>query len=158
MKQSVYSLLDRDARGWWYHRQLRDQGKPEEARQLERRSIRDHVKTLRSAYYASVGRGGWSIHCHKVTSANGLTSQSTLEGYGDASDGMIKACIVLGLPVVDTTTISDEAIYDTISIPLVAIDRPCDPEPYHGMSYAPLEYVISAYRKLGATVYNSITS
>src|ERR1700741_4799598 len=43
----VLRLLRADARAWWYFATLRNQGRVEEARTLERKSIRDQVRWFR---------------------------------------------------------------------------------------------------------------
>ena len=45
----VYSVLNQDAKRWWYNIKLRREGRTEEARKRERDSIRDDVLRLRSA-------------------------------------------------------------------------------------------------------------
>lgn len=41
--------LRKDAQSWWWHKELRNRGHVEEARALERASIRSSVRTLRAA-------------------------------------------------------------------------------------------------------------
>ena len=64
---SLYANLNRDAKRWWYHSELRNRGKHEEARALERKSIRDGLKTIRETLdtpdaYVTVGMGGIVLH------------------------------------------------------------------------------------------------
>ena len=49
MPQTIYALLDHNARRWWYHIELRKRGKVAEARRRERQSIRENVRTLHQA-------------------------------------------------------------------------------------------------------------
>lgn len=146
---SVYSLLNRDAKNWWYFKQLRDQGAISEARCKERGSIKSKIDTLRhcikSGGYVNVGRGGWSIHY----------ADGQLQGYGGVSDPIVQAAIKAGIVVIDTTTIDDDKIVDiAFKCPMVAVGRKADSAPYNSMSFAPLSYVVGVKRNAGATVYN----
>jgi hypothetical protein len=145
---SIYRILDESARSWWYHRDLRKAGNTREARKRERFSIRGHVRDLRRARddggYLSVGRGGWSLHY-----PNG-----TLSHYGGLDEPIPRCALALGIPVVDTTTIPDSKVYETITIPLAAIGREPDPAPWGSCSYAPLTEVARRKAALGATLYN----
>jgi len=148
---SVYKILDNAARAWWYHRQLRERGEHEEARALERKSILGHVQTLRQCLenkgFATVGRGGWTIHYNKW----GTLSHC----YPGVDRPMIRCCLRLGIPVCDSTMLPGNLIGKVVGVPMASIDP--DPEPvtgYHSFSYAPVEYVFRLYEELGATVYN----
>lgn len=44
---SIYALLNAEAKQWWYHAHLRDNGRPNDARRLERASVRRMVSALR---------------------------------------------------------------------------------------------------------------
>lgn len=44
----LYAVIDRAARGWWYYRKLRDEGKAAQARVLERMTIRSITEVVRS--------------------------------------------------------------------------------------------------------------
>ena len=46
MQTTLLKLLRSDARGWWYHRQLRERGQTAEAIKLEHQSIRSSLRTL----------------------------------------------------------------------------------------------------------------
>ena len=148
---SVYKILDDAARSWWYHRQLRSQGKNEEARTLERKSILNCVLTLRQCLenngFAIVGRGGTTVY-YKKHGRLAICSS-------DVNRPIVQCCIRLGIPACDSTTIPDDLIVETIGFPMASVDP--DPEPVNGygsMSFAPVEYVFRLYEKLGATVYN----
>ena len=153
--KTLYALLNKDAKSWWYHAQLRDRGQVEEARRRERESIRSTINSLRKCLaapggYMSVGRGGWTLHYGRG---------SSVQGYGrmDALD--VQAAKLVGVPIINSLTIDDNTIYDVISLPMVAVDgNPDDPwdgdKPYGSMSYAPLEYVAAKYRELGAELHN----
>lgn len=89
--------------------------------------------------YASIGRGGWSVHFEK----------SVLSHYGNK----LQELIDLGIPVKDTRTIPEHLIGYAISIPMIATDRPPE-ERFTSMSYESVEYVFGEYEKLGAKIYN----
>jgi len=148
---AIYALLDASARVWWYHRQLRENGQITEARRRELASIRDHARDLRQAQenggFLTVGRGGWTLH---------IARGHTLKGYGDVNDTIPQCALLLGLPIVDSTTISDEKITNTLGLPFPQVGAvPCsDAAGYGSFDPAPIEDVASLYRDLGATVYN----
>ena len=151
MSDSIYKILDDAARSWWYHRQLREQGKHEEARVLERKSIMSRVyilrKCLENGGFATVDRGGITIHY----STHGRLEICSL----DVQHPMVCCCIQLGVPVCDSTTILDDLIIKTIRFPMASLNP--DPERvggYGSTSYAPIEHVFRLYQELGATIYN----
>jgi hypothetical protein len=69
---------------------------------------------------------------------------------------MMRACVLVGIPVCDSSTISDDDIYKVIKFPMPSVHP--DPRPvngeYRSMDYAPVMYVFTLYEALGATVYN----
>jgi len=79
----------------------------------------------------------------------------TLQGYGGIKAAIPQCALKLGIPVIDSTVIDDDRIYDTLRFPM-AVCRTATPDdpPYHGLSYAPLEYVAKLYKELGADVHN----
>ena len=143
----VYRVLDTDARRWWYHRRLRDDGSTAEARRRERASIREQVRRLRTTLanggYLHVGRGGWSLH---------VSDASRLEGHGGIGDAIPQACLLVGIPVLDTTTVPDENLLPLLRLPMIGIQR-CDPEPWSSTSFAPFARVVPRYVALGATLH-----
>jgi hypothetical protein len=145
---TLYALLNRDAKAWWYHKQLRERGQTEEARKRERDSIKSDVDTLRKCIadggYASIGRGGWGIHYH-----NG-----TLSGYGGIDSPEMQACLMLGIPIVNTRDADISVAYLACKMPIIAVGKAPDAPPWHGMSYAPLDYVFGKLSEAGALVYN----
>jgi len=151
MNTTLYKLLNDDAKSWWYHHRLREQGQVEEARKLEQESILNDLRHLRLAIqnngFLTVGRGGWTLHYGK---------HNRLQGHGCGLDDAIpQACLLLGIPVLDTTTIHDARLDETLSIPIANTDP--DPEPeggYGPWDYAPFEVVARLYATLGATIYN----
>ena len=152
MKTKLYRILNNQAKVWWYHRHLRKQGLEEEARQREREAILDDVRVLRAALqnggFLTHGRGGWTLHYGKWNRV-----ESPCPGLDAA---IPQACLLLGIPVLDTTTIPDERIREVINFP-IANPFP-DPEPeggYGPFDHAPFEYVARRYVALGATAYNT---
>ena len=145
---SVYGLLDRDARNWWYHAKLRAEGQADEARRRERQSIRENARTLREARdnggFVHVGRGGWGIH---------YRDGCTLSGYGGMDALIVQAALQVGILVVDTTTIPDDTIWESVRLPIPSLNQDDGP-PYGCLSYAPVSVWVEMYRELGATVYN----
>jgi hypothetical protein len=85
---SVYSLLNHDARTWWFHQQLRKQGQAAEARRRERQSIRSNVRHLRNCKknggycYVKPGGGRFILEVGPVQESSG-PSYTTLSGYDD---------------------------------------------------------------------------
>lgn len=65
------------------------------------------------------------------------------------------ACVVAGLPVIDTRMLDPgEALRLAIHSPMVAIARPADPPPWTPFTWAPLWHVGALYRAAGAEVLN----
>ena len=153
MRTQLYGILNGDAKAWWYHAKLRRDGNVIEARRRERQSILDKVASLREALdnggFLSIGRGGWSLN---------MSRHHRLIGYDTSvSFPIARACLLLGIPILDSTTIPDERILETIRMPMAVPEREADAEPgggYHGLSYAPFPVVARMYAGLGATVYN----
>lgn len=146
LMESLYGMLDRNARAWWYFRELRDVGKGDEARRLERKSIRGTVEMLREALanrgLLYCGRGGFTLEY----SGNGR-----LSGYD--CDHMIAVCIRVGIPVVDTRGMNIYTVLNTLRLPMAAFaPKAPDPAPYSSISYAPIEYVLTEYERRGASV------
>ena len=149
--ESIYKILDDSARSWWYHRQLREQGKHQEARRCERRAILDKVRVLRECLensgYAMNSRHGWRIHYKEWANLSHC--------YPGLDQPMMRCCLKLGIPVCDTTTVPESNVIDIIRLPMASPNP--DPEPesgYGSMSFAPVSYVFGLYQKLGATIYN----
>lgn len=145
----VRTLLNRKAKAWWYHRQLREYGNIAEARRGEHRSLRDTVRTLRDGLrnggFITIGRGGWSFH---------YAEGCTLSGYGgDEDDETIQAAIALGIPVCDSRTVPDERICETVGFPMPGLSRSGDnfPRMFQTVPYA--EYFAMA-EAIGARVLN----
>lgn len=148
-KMIIYSILNQKAKSWWYHVELRAQGRIEEARRGERRLIRDSVRRLREARdnggWLTIARGGWALH---------YRHGARIEHYGGLDQPIPQACLLLGIPIIDRTTIPDDSVIGTLRFPMIGFAGHIDPEPWGSMSYAPLDYVARLYQGLGATVYN----
>ena len=153
MRTQLYSILNDDAKAWWYHIKLRGDGDVVEARRRERQSILDKVASLREALdnggFLSIGRGGWSLN---------MSRHHRLSGYeSDIDFPIAQACILLGIPILDSTTIPDERILETIHLPMAVPEGEAEAEPeggYRSFSCAPFPVIARMYAGLGATVYN----
>jgi hypothetical protein len=149
-KRTLYSLINQHAKRWWYYADLRKKGQLAEARKLERDSIRREVANLRACKatpggHIGLGRGGASIYTKDCRVSGGDNTYYRELG------------LHVGLPIIDSTTITNDAIYETVSLPMVAVGRGPDPKPetgYGALDYAPLEYVAGLYLALGATIHN----
>ena len=83
--------------------------------------------------HLSVGRGGFTLHC----------GDARLSGYD--CDTIKAEAIAAGLPVIDSRQVPFVAVL-AISGPMVAVNQPPSARPWHGLAYAPLSYVATAYR------------
>lgn len=156
---SLYSILNGKAKNWWNNRRLRECGQVDEARCLERESIRSAIQTIRTAELFRVSDRGFSVYCGKVTSG-GYDTYSTLQGYGDGSEyaaGLKQTRA--GIPRVDTRTIPENLRFCfAFSGPLVAIgggkaDPPGMDGRWGGLRKAPIPIYLAVAEGLGATVH-----
>jgi hypothetical protein len=93
--------------------------------------------------HLSLGRGGFTLHFENAR----------LEGY--ECETVKKAAIAAGLPVIDSRCVPFElAAKLAVQGPMIAVNTPPSPRPWHGFSYAPLGAVAAAYRRAGAEVFN----
>ena len=98
---SIYRLLNHEAKIWWYHSQLRKQGRIAEARELERKSIRSSVKTLRLL----LEQNGTLTECGDGTFITSQLRESPSSSYTSSMGGYrsgnetVKAAALLGIPV-----------------------------------------------------------
>ena len=127
---AVLRLLFQDARSWWYHRCLREQGRVAEARRRERRTVCRHVDALRQATMLHVGPGGWTLY----------RDRGRLQGHGGMEDLFVQAALAAGVPVIDPTEAADGTIRALLEGP-----SPSD-EPGAALRHA---------QALGASVYNA---
>lgn len=144
---SVYALLDRSARRWWYFRRLREHGQHAEARAKERESVRHDVamirKALRDGGHCTIGAtGSVSITAHN----------QSLSGAGIS---LAMACINAGLLTIDCQT-ADFAALARVSIsgPMCAVGEEPDAAPYHALSYAPRDVWLAGYATAGCRIWN----
>lgn len=145
---TLYSILDRDTRAWWYHQKLRAMGQADEARQRERQSIKRWAaqfrETMRNRGYLSIGRGGNTLH---------VSAHTTVSGFSWA---IAEAAKEIGVIVIDTTIIPLPAVAKlAISGPMAAIapEQP-DPEPWNSLSRIPLDRWLANYHAAGALIWN----
>ena len=94
--------------------------------------------------HLGIGRGGYCLYYARGT---------TLSGYD--VERMKADCVAAGLPVIDSRNLDFEtALRLVCRSPLIAVEEAPDPEPWHGLSKAPLAYVAGLYRDAGAEVIN----
>jgi hypothetical protein len=100
---------------------------------------RDIARALATAGgHLSIGRGGFTLHYENAR----------LEGYD--CDTVKAAAIRAGLPVIDSRTVPFTIVAKlAVKGPMIAVNAPPSPRPWHGLSYAPLAAVAAAYRKAG---------
>ncbi len=140
----LYSLLNGNAKNWWYYKELRKGGNTVEARKGERSSIRREVTTIREAKnggYAEIAPGGRNVYT---------------KGYmiSGASQAIIDAMILRGIPTVDLTEIpAHTRSRFIVSGPMIAVGR--EPEPFtDSLSYIDRDTYFTAAWYLGAKVWN----
>ena len=93
--------------------------------------------------HLSLGRGGFVLHY----------DSARLSGY-DCDTIKVEA-IAAGLPVIDSREVPFELVAVlAISGPMVAVNQAPSARPWHGLAYAPLSFVATAYRRAGAEVHN----
>lgn len=64
----VLKLVRESTRNWWWFKELRKQGRIDEARKLERQSIRNVIHTMRTCKVESfTERGGYISFCKPET-------------------------------------------------------------------------------------------
>ena len=150
MKTQLYSILNASAKNWWYHSLLRKRGEAQEARERERKAILDDVRVLRAALknggFFVNSWGGWIL---RYAGRKRLTSSCP-----GLDTPICQACLLLGIPVMDLTTINEDNIREVLKLP--SPDLLYDPEPvggYRSYQHAPFEYVAQRYVALGATLY-----
>ncbi len=104
----------------------------------------DIARALRTpGGHLSIGRGGFLLHYE----------HARLSGHD--CDVIKDAAVAAGLPVIDRRTLPfDLAAHLAVRGPMIAVNEPPSPRPWHGLAYAPLEAVAAAYRRAGADVIN----
>lgn len=148
MNTIILRVLRGEAKSWWAHQDLRNAGKTKEAQARERQSIRHQTDTIRKTLasnnaYISCGRGGTTIHAKNMT----VSSYGSLKHFATA-----RVLIAMGVPFVNTHLVANPI--QLIALPLVAVGRDPEPEPWTSMSYAPLDVYLKRAQSLGASVAN----
>lgn len=101
-----------------------------------------------SGGYLFIGHGGFSLH---------FARGATLSGY--ACEEIKSACIAAGLPVIDARRVDYGALLDLVFHgPMVAVGHDPDPQPWHALSFAPLDVVAASYAHRGAEVSNLVVA
>lgn len=140
-------LLLEKAKDWWYYKHLRDQGHIQEAMAKERRSILSTLRNLKDAKanggFCTVGRGGWTLYPRPGV---------TVSNCGGMESEYPQACLLMGIPLINSLTIPDSKIFKILSFPIPSLRPNCPP--WGSMSFAPIEVVAALYKSLGATIYN----
>ena len=148
MQTEVLRVLRAEARSWWRYRELRRSGELEEARRLERMTIRLDVGYLRAAInnpnaYVSCGRGGTILHLGLTT----VSLYAPVECFPLAS-----LAVRLGTPLIDCRPVRD--IIAFANLPRVTMDGEVDPEPWTSSSRVSLLTYLDAAERLGARIVN----
>lgn len=139
---TIYQMLDFNARSWWAHADLRKCGKVIEARKAERQSIKNDLETVRKAQYILVSNGRWVI----VTGRH-----SNVSGYGWLNDPLILACILRGVPCVDYSEIDRET---GIILPVPGPDFPARTGRIGMLDDVSFSVHAAISKFAGATLYN----
>lgn len=101
---TVLRELRASAKEWWYHVELRKQGRLEEARERERGSMRSTLQEIRATLandgWLSIGRGGATLHYSPNAHVEGLHPHH------------VRACIAAGIPTLDSTAMDIKDVYE----------------------------------------------
>jgi hypothetical protein len=148
MQTEVLRVLRTDARSWWRHAELRSSGDLDEARRLERQTIRRDLGYLRAALnnpnaYVSCGGGGTILHLGLTT----VSLYAPVERFPLAS-----LAVRLGTPLIDCCPVRD--IIAFANLPKVTMDGAIDPEPWTSSSRVSLLTYLDAAERLGARIIN----
>ncbi len=148
MQTEVLRVLRAKARSWWRHRELRRTDGLDEARRLERLTIRRDIGYLQAALnnpnaYVSCGGGGTILHLGLTT----VSLYAPVERFPLAS-----LAVRLGTPLIDCRPVRD--IIDFANLPKVTMDGQIDPEPWTSSSQVSLLTYIGAVERLGARIVN----
>ena len=148
MQTEVLRVLRTEAQSWWRHRALRRTGDLDEARRLERLTIRRDVGYLRAAInnpnaYVSCGGGGTILHLGLTT----VSLYAPVERFPLAS-----LAVRLGTPLIDCRPVRD--IIAFANLPKVTMNGTVNPEPWTSSSRISLLTYIDAAERLGARIVN----
>ena len=112
MSDTVYSILNRETKAWWYHKLLRSQGNAKLARKYERKSILSSVRSLRTMSFAQITSQGGFVTYHRPIVTDTATLTCSLSGYtNETIDGIPKAAVRLGIPVVSCENCDSWEVY-----------------------------------------------
>jgi len=142
---NVFTAIRKDARDWWYHAKLRNEGKLKEARELENKSTRSDIDDIRKAYYVLISRGGHTIY---------ISNCKRVEGYKGINHPSIQFMIARGVAVIDLTTIRSRHYRQYARISDIAVPPVLPDNKFGTFNYESLEYVAGKYKEVGATIYN----
>ena len=148
MHTIILRALRATALAWWRHRDLRRSGNIDEARRLERKTIRRDLGYLRAAIhnpnaYVSFGGGGTILHL-------GLTIVST--GAPLDRFPLANLAVRLGTPLIDLRPVED--IIALANLPRVTMDGKIDSEPWEPSSKVSLITYLDAVEPLGGRITN----
>lgn len=148
MQTKVLRVLRAEARSWWRHRALRRTGDLDEARRLERLTIRRDIGYLHAALnnpnaYVSCGGGGTILHLGLTT----VSLYAPVEHFPLAS-----LAVRLGTPLIDIRHMRDIVAF--ANLPKVTLDGQVDPKPWTSSSRISLLTYIDAAERLGARIVN----
>ena len=148
MQTEVLRVLRAEARSWWRHRALRRTGDLDEARRLERLTIRRDLGYLSAALnnpnaYVNCGGGGTILHLGLTT----VSLYAPVERFPLAS-----LAVRLGTPLIDCRPVSD--IITLANLPRVTMDGQINSEPWTASSRVSLLTYIDAAERLGARIVN----
>jgi hypothetical protein len=139
---TIYRILNFGTKGWWAHRQLREQGKHIEARRAERRDILGDVDTLRKAQYIVIAHGRWIIIAGR---------HSQVSGFGGMEYPLVLAAVLLGTPCVDYSEVDRET---TIILPVPGPDHPLRTGTIGMLDDVSFDIHAAIARSIGAKLYN----
>lgn len=118
--RTIYACVNQWAKCHWYTHSLRSQGKHEKAREEERKSIRYAVGILRKL---RDNKGFIVIHEGGVTFR--YDTRATLDDHVYSSAApLVEAAAMLGVTVLDITTVPVERLPDLRSLPIPHVGSP----------------------------------
>lgn len=93
--------------------------------------------------HLKIGRGGFTLYYENAQ----------LSGYD--CETIKQAAVNAGVPVIDSRNAPFDLVAKLAVLgPMIAVNTAPSPRPWHGLAYAPLAAVATAYRKAGAEVFN----
>lgn len=108
----IYRVLNRKSKNWWWHLELRRQGKTQEARSLERKDIRRCIQTLRSALSSGgicfAGENKYLLEYQRDG------NRCWVSGYDAADEGMPLCCQIVGVLMCDYRGLSETVVTRSI--------------------------------------------